>query len=265
MSLLSIKNLTCSYTDKQILNNLSMEVPVGQIVGLLGANGSGKTTLLKCIGNVISYSGNIILIEDKKELLVSNLSPRELAKKISYIPQHSGISIDISCLDVVLMGLNPSLNMFERPNAAMVSKAIDILTMMDLKNRIYSNYLELSQGQKQLCLLARTLIGSSSLLLLDEPESSLDFGHRYKSLKLVRNHIGDSKSALITLHDPQLALNYCDTINVINNGHCISSFEPSKTPEKEIEKILSQIYGPICINSCYNRNSKKSYVVQMVD
>lgn len=261
MKLLNIENLTCSYEHKIILKDLSLEIPIGQVVGLLGTNGSGKTTLLKCIGNTISYTGDITISAMDNSHNIRALSTRELAKKVSYIPQISGISIDLSCLDVVLMGLNPILGILEKPSPAMVSQAKDLLAMLDLSEYIYTNYQNLSQGQKQLCLLARTLISNAPLLLLDEPESSLDFGHRYELINHLRKHIGHDKSAFLALHDPQLALNHCDTIVAIHEGHCIASFAPAHTPETEIERILSKIYGPLSVNSCYNRNNQKYLVV----
>lgn len=261
MKLLNVENLTCSYDDKTILNNLSFEIGTGKIVGVLGTNGAGKTTLFKCIGNVIPYTGNITISVAGKSENLKTLSTKNLAKKISYIPQVSGISIDLSCLDVVLMGLNPVLGVLQRPNAAMVSQAKALLEKLDLSEYVYTNYQHLSQGQKQLCLLARTLINNASLLLLDEPESALDFGHRYELIDQIRKHISTDKSAILTLHDPQLALNHCDQIIVIHEGHCIASFNPANTPETEIETILSEIYGPININSCYNRNNQKYLVV----
>lgn len=261
MKLLSISNLTCSYDKNNILDNLSLEIDAGQIVGLLGMNGAGKTTLLKCIGNTLSYSGDISFSTMENTCDIKSLSTKELAKIISYIPQVSGISIDLSCLDVVLMGLNPVLGILERPGAAMISRAKELLTMLDLSEYIYTNYQNLSQGQKQLCLLARTLISDASLLLLDEPESALDFGHRYKLINQLRKHISSDKSALLTLHDPQLTLNHCDKVAVIHDGCCIASFCPSQTPEVEIEAILSKIYGPLSVNTCYNRNNEKYFVV----
>lgn len=261
MKLLKVENLTCSYDKKTVLKNLSLEITTGQIVGILGTNGAGKTTLLKCIGNTIPFTGDITVSAAAGSLDIKSLSTKELAKIISYIPQVSGMTIDLSCLDVVLMGLNPILGVLERPSATMISRAKELLTRLDLSEYIYANYLNLSQGQKQLCLLARTLISDASLLLLDEPEASLDFGHRYALINQIRQHIGSEKSALLTLHDPQLALNHCDTVAVINEGRCIASFAPKLTSEAEIESILSKIYGPLSVNTCYNHSNQKNFVV----
>lgn len=265
MSILTINNLSCSYGSKIILDNLSLDIQPGHVVGLLGTNGCGKTTLLKCIGNIIPYNGNILFSSQANNIDIKSLSAKELAQKISYIPQTSGISIDLSCLDVVLMGLNPVLSILERPNNDMIIRAELLLKKLGLEEYIHTNYQQLSQGQKQLCLLARTLISNSPLLLLDEPESSLDFGNRYEFIKLIKKNIKKDRAALITLHDPQLALNYCDTIKIIHDKHCIASFVPSEVTEAEIEEIFSKIYGPVNITSFYNQNKMKHFNIMAVD
>ena len=265
VNLLEIDKLTCAYGEKTVLRDLSLAIPGGQLVGLLGANGSGKTTLLKCIGNAVPASGRIVFNDGDSKTVLRSLSQREIARRISYIPQVSGITIDLSCREVVLMGLNPVLGLFERPDKKMLSRAESILSSLGLGDRIDMNYQLLSQGQKQLCLFARTLISDAALLLLDEPESALDFGNRYTLVRLIRNYIGNSRSALLSLHDPQIALNYCDTVRVLHNGRCSAVFAPGETPEKEMEAILSEIYGPVCIRACYNDNNRKQFVLLAVD
>ena len=97
MSFFSAEDISAGYNGKTVLNNISFQVEKNSITGILGANGSGKTTLLKAICNIINHSGNCIL--DNQNL--NKLSSRELAQVCSYIPQRSGIDIDISLMDVV--------------------------------------------------------------------------------------------------------------------------------------------------------------------
>ena len=163
MSLFSAVNISAGYGGKNIVQNLSFSVEKGLLTGILGANGSGKTTLLKAICSILPHSGECCLNGKRLE----NLSARQLARCCSYIPQRSGISIDISALDVVLMGFNPWLGLLERPDRAMRSAARQVLEQVGLTGRENTNYLHLSEGQKQLCILARTLVADSQLLLLD--------------------------------------------------------------------------------------------------
>ena len=155
------------------------------------------------------------LLEDSP---LEGLSPRKLARLCSYIPQRSGIAIDISALDVVLMGFNPHLGLLEHPGASMRQSAIQALELVGLVGRGEDNYLTLSEGQKQLCILARTLVSDSKLLLLDEPESALDFRFRHQMLSLLRNWVTSrNRSAVVSLHDPTLALNFCDKLLLLSS------------------------------------------------
>lgn len=100
MSLLTISHLSAGYGRKEILHDISFTSRPGTITGILGANGCGKTTLLKAIANILPHKGSCLLAENTLE----SLSARELAKQCGYIPQKSGITIDLTVLDVVLMG-----------------------------------------------------------------------------------------------------------------------------------------------------------------
>ena len=120
-----------------------------------------------------------------------------MARLVGYIPQRSGISIDISVLDVVLMGFNPRLGLLERPGRKMQDLAAQALEQVGLGGREQSNYLCLSEGQKQLCILARTLVSGSRLLLLDEPESALDFRYRHRMFNLLKAWVAQEKRAVV--------------------------------------------------------------------
>lgn len=258
MSFFTASGITAGYKQQPVLRDLSFELSAGSITGLLGANGSGKTTLLKAICGMIPHSGTCTL----NGTALEDLTAKQLAALCSYIPQRSGISIDISALDVVLMGFNPQLRLLEQPNDAMKEKARQALALVGLKDREHTNYLHFSEGQKQLCILARTLAANSSLLLLDEPESALDFHYRYHMLELLQQWIhSKERGALITLHDPTLALNYCDHILLLSEGQIIGTLSPRLDPLPQMEELLQTIYGPVSLQLCQNRSGQEQLVL----
>ena len=258
MSFFTVNNLSVSYGKQEILSQLSFEVEASQTIGILGANGSGKTTLLKAICGILPHTGTCTLEGE----LFGKKSPKELAKLCSYIPQRSGISIDISVLDTVLMGCYPHLGMLEHPTSNMKEHAIELIHMVGLGGKENRNYLHLSEGQKQLCILARTLITNSKLLLLDEPESALDFHFRYQMLKLIqewnkKNH----STALISLHDPMLALNTCDCLLLLSNGGIYATLHPKTDTLSSMEEKLCHLYGDISLQHCTNKHGQKQVVM----
>ena len=193
---------------------------------------------------------------------LERLSVRQLAKHCSYIPQRSGISIDISVLDVVLMGFNPQLRLLEQPAGGMQKAAMQALEQVGLADRAHANYQQLSEGQKQLCILARTLVAGSKLLLLDEPESALDFRHRYQMLSLLTDWIQQTQnSAIVTLHDPMLALNFCDSLLLLENGKTAGVLHPKSDDTGAMEQMLSKIYGTVSLQYVTARNGKGQLIM----
>ena len=262
MSYFLANNISVSYGNHKIINDISFELENNSITGILGANGSGKTTLLKAICGLLPYEGSFILEGDN----LKGLSPKKLSLLCSYIPQRSGISINISALDVVLMGFNPYLGILEHPTTKMKEEAINSLSLVGLSDHAQSDYLNLSEGQKQLCILARTLVGEKKLFLLDEPESALDFTHRYKMLEILKSRTkGCPPGAIITLHDPQLALNCCDKLLLLSEGKISGTILPHSDKIEKIEQQLSSIYGPVSIKTCKTRSGQEQYVMLKED
>lgn len=258
MSFFEVQHLTAGYGDRIILDDISFSAPAGTLTGILGANGSGKTTLLKAVCGILPHQGSCLLDGSPLE----GLSPRKLARLCSYIPQRSGISIDISALDVVLMGFNPHLGLLQHPTADMRLTARRMLERVGLAGREEDNYLTLSEGQKQLCILARTLAAEAHLLLLDEPESALDFRHRYRMLRILKDWITEKqRSAVVTLHDPALALECCDQLILLKGRQVIGVLHPTTDPIPEMEMTLRQIYGTITLIQCPDRTGREHLVM----
>lgn len=258
MSILEVTELSAGYGARKVIENVSFSLEAGTTTGILGANGCGKTTLLKALCGILPSGGKISLLGSDP----AALSPKKLARICRYIPQRSGISIDLPALDVVLMGFNPQLGLLEYPTAAMKAQAISALAQVGMAEKADTNYQTLSEGQKQLVILARTLLLNEGLLLLDEPESALDFGGRYRILELVRRWLGQpNRAAAVTLHDPQLALNTCDRLLVMKDGTILDTVHPSSDSPEKIEGVLQKIYGPLSVQVCYNREQKRQLVL----
>lgn len=271
MSILNICDLSAGYhhisrtntTDVQnVINNISFSAEEGTIVGILGENGCGKTTLIKAIANLIPHIGCCEL----DNLQLEHMPHKKLAQLCGYIPQKSGISIDISLLDVVMMGFNPELKLLQPPTEAMKEKAYKVLAMVGLDSRINDNFQTLSEGQKQLALLARTFVAKRKLLLLDEPESALDFRLRYQIMNLLCSYVERNHAvSLVTLHDSSLALNYCNALLILSESKLIGEIYPDKTPIEEMEMLLSKVYGTISIRKLRNRQGNRQLVMMKED
>lgn len=258
MTFFSAKNITAGYGSKIVTSDLSFDLDTGCVLGILGANGSGKTTLLKSLCGILPHKGTCTL----QGTVLEDLSSRQLAGLCSYIPQRSGIAIDISVQDVVLMGFNPHLGILQHPDSTMKEKALQMLKQTGLDGKEDMNYLHLSEGQKQMCILARTLVSDGKLLLLDEPESALDFQYRYQMLKLICKWVKEEeRGALVTLHDPALALNCCDRLLLLADGQVLDTICPACDELEKMENLLSKIYGPVSLQRCRGRNGREQLIM----
>lgn len=262
MSFFSVNNITAGYGKNNIVENLSFSVDSGCLLGILGANGSGKTTLLNAVCGLLPHTGSCLL----EGMPLEKMTPRQLADYCGYIPQRSGITIDISALDVVLMGFHSRLGLLEYPTRAMKEEGRKMLDLVGLKGKEEANYRTLSEGQKQLCILARTLCGQRRLLLLDEPESALDFRFRYRMLELLRSWLQNSRGAVIvTLHDPILALNCCDRLLLLLEGRNLGMLCPKTDSDRQMEAQLEQIYGKISLARCRSRSGREHLIMLKED
>ncbi|MGI6018840.1 MAG: ABC transporter ATP-binding protein [Marvinbryantia sp.] len=254
---LIVKNFSAGYAAQKknssnaIVKNVSFSLNNRTLTALIGANGCGKSTLLKGICRLIPSSGTVLFQEttlDKhsEQLPLHRLTTRQIARLISYIPQRSGISVSLSALDIVLMGFHPYLGLLESPGKLHREKASIALEMVGLADQKDQDFLTLSEGQKQLCILARTLVQDTCLMLFDEPDSALDFSNRQLLLQTIREVICTrNKTGLLVLHDINLALDYCDQLLIMKDGKIIQTLYPKIDSEKLLSESLSVICGNV--------------------
>ncbi len=258
MSFFKAVGICAGYGQKEIIDNIDFSLERGKILGILGANGCGKTTLLKSICGILPHKGYC----DLDGIRLETLPPKQLALLCSYIPQRSGISIDISVLDVVLMGVNPQLGLLQQPNKSMRESAMRALCTVGLQDKFDQNFQHLSEGQKQLCILARSLLSDCKLMLMDEPESALDFPHRHQVLDTLRTCCDRGNGSMIlTLHDPNLALNYCDQLLLLAHGSVVGMLHPKTESLESMEQTLKAVYGPVNIVKCTTKKGSEQLVL----
>lgn len=244
MSDLKCLDIKYSYGKKAVLDGVSFEADAGELVGIIGANGSGKTTLIKSICSLLKSSGEVVLFGEN----LFCKSERERARLVSYIPQRSGIDISISALDATLMGFNAQMSIFASYSEKQRSAAMSALDAVGIGHLASRDYQSLSEGEKQLCMIARSFVSEAKLFVLDEPESSLDFKNRNKVMGLISDKIKESGSiAVVCLHEPSVALQYCHRLALIEGGKCIARLCPESDSLEAMEEKLKLIYGEIAL------------------
>lgn len=235
--MISVRDLTFSYDAKPVLEHLSFSVPEGGLTALLGCNGTGKTTLFRCmLGIQPHYSGEIDL--DGREL--RQYSASQLASKIAYIPQNHYPAFNYSVLDMVLMGTTQQLRAFASPGPKQIRLAEEAMARLGISALSYRDYMHLSGGEKQLVLIARALAQQAPILLMDEPTASLDFGNQLRVMDQVRQLSHSGYTVVMSTHNPQHALSYCDRVLALKSGRV----QADGTPEDVIDEALMEaLYG----------------------
>ena len=171
---------------------------------------------------------------------------KKRAQLLSFLPQTPSLAGGRTTLDAVLMGYNAQLGLFDSPSAAQRQNALAILGRLGLADRADVDFGTLSQGQKQLVLLARSMVQEAPVMLMDEPDSALDFTNRHHMLRLIRDSIhSQQRCGLITLHDPNFAMAYCDRLVLLHGGVIQAQITMASASAEELREQLSLLYGPV--------------------
>ena len=218
--MLECHHLGFDYKDKSILTDISFEVPKGHFCVLLGRNGSGKTTLLHCLNRILRPVTGRVCINGMD---LSELSPNDIARAISLVPQEHIDIFPFRVLDVVVMGRAPFLKMSARPDENDYRTAVLSLKALNADHLSHKNFNRISGGERQIVLLARSLAQASPVMLLDEPTNHLDFNHQYHLLASVKRLCREKNICIVaSMHDPNMAVLFADSVIMLKDGRIMA-------------------------------------------
>ncbi|EDW9103831.1 ABC transporter ATP-binding protein [Salmonella enterica] len=224
MTLLIVRHASLGYHSQQpVLRDVSFQVSPGSVCCLIGANGSGKTTLMRTILGVLPPLHGDILLDG---IAVNHLNDRQRAAVIAWVPQAHDGTFAFSALDMVMMGLAPQLAAFAVPGAKEREIVHQQLAMLGISHLASRRWNTLSGGERQLVLIARALVQRPRLLLLDEPASSLDFGHQIRLLDTLVTLKNSGMALLMSTHHPLHARAIADSVVRVEPGGEVSQGRP---------------------------------------
>ncbi len=202
-----------------VFDNLNLEIETNKFISILGRSGSGKSTLLNLIGGIENADKGNIYIGDKN---ITNLNKDSLAKyrneEIGYIFQKFILEPSLSVLDNVVIPLViRGVDKKEREK-----KAKEVLTILNLEDRINETVRNLSGGEQQRVCIARALIGDANIILADEPTGNLDYERGQEVLKYLKNISLEGKSVILVTHNKEDAYKYSDYVYEIYDGKIIN-------------------------------------------
>jgi iron complex transport system ATP-binding protein len=236
--LLEIRNLCSGYKRINVLKGIDFLVRKGEFWGLIGPNGSGKTTLLKSITKILpAQKGNVFY--NKEDIM--KIPAKKLAQNIAVVPQVSVFHFSFTVEDFVLLGRIPYLPRFylEGKNDYLIAEeAMRLTETVSFRQRRIN---ELSEGEKQRVVIARSLAQKPTLLLLDEPAAHLDIRHQLDVFNLLEK-LNREKGITIILvsHDLNLASHYASQLILLNEGRIFAQGSPKQIINEE---NIWKVYG----------------------
>ncbi|AGX06095.1 MULTISPECIES: ABC transporter ATP-binding protein [Bacillaceae] len=252
---ISTKELTLSYGDTIIINELELEIPKGEITVFIGGNGCGKSTLLRSIARLLKPKSGSVLLEGKA---ISKLSTKDVARRMAILPQSPSAPEGLTVLQLVKQGRYPHqtwLKQWTEDDEAKVNDALAATGIEHLKDRTVDS---LSGGQRQRAWIAMTLAQDTDIILLDEPTTYLDMTHQIEILDLLFElNERENRTILMVLHDLNLACRYAHNIVAIKDKEIFAQGKPEFVINcslvrnvfgMECEVTMDPLFGtPLCI------------------
>lgn len=241
-----LEDVVFAYNEKEVLKGISLTFERNRFYSIIGPNGCGKTTLLKNISRNLQCSAGKVLIENKD---IKELKTRDIAKKLSLVPQNTVLDFEFTALDVVLMGRSPYLRLFQNEDAndfKIAENAMKSTNTWQLKNKSVN---EISGGERQRVIVSRALTQQTDIMLMDEPVSQLDIHHQIELMDTVKSLVLNSSVTVIAvLHDLNMAAQYSDEIILMKNGQIFAKGNPESVITEDNIKMVYDLNASIIKN-----------------
>jgi len=235
--MLAAHALAYGFPGRRIGADVTLDVPRGATLAVVGGNGAGKTTLLRTLLGLIPPLAGRVAIDGEP---VERMTPAQRARRVAYVPQQHVPPFAFTVAEAVMMGRAARLGTFARPGAAdhaAVDAALQRLGIAALANRAVT---QISGGERQLALIARALAQEAPMLVLDEPTASLDFGNRARVLAELDRLRESGLSIVFSTHEPEHALAHADHALLLAGGRALASDAVARALTAE---NVTRLYG----------------------
>lgn len=269
---LETKQLTLTYGEKPIIENLDLHIPQGQISVFIGKNGCGKSTLLRSLARLLKPKSGAILLDGKA---IDQWQTKAVAKRLAILPQGPVAPEGLTILQLVKQGRYPYqswLSQWSEEDERMVMGALQATNLTDLAERPVDS---LSGGQRQRAWIAMTLAQGTETILLDEPTTYLDLAQQIEILDLLFElNEKEQRTIVMVLHDLNLACRYAHHIVAVNDRTIYAQGRPEEIITEQLVRDVFQmecqitrdpLYGsPMCIPYGKGRRPQQAQVRELV-
>lgn len=233
---LSVTNGTFSYNNKNnVFTDINFSVESGNLLAILGPNGAGKTTLLRCITGMLRWTSGMSTLDGEN---IRNIPEKRLWSRLSYVPQAKSSPSSYTAMEAVLLGRSSRLGVFAQPSKEDMERAENVLEQLGVIKLRDKRCHEISGGEYQMVLIARALVSDPEVLILDEPESNLDFRNQLIVLDTMSRLTGQGIACIFNTHYPEHALQRSDKALILSGGTAVFGSTSQILTEENIEKAF---------------------------
>ena len=243
--ILEVKYAGFAYTpNRPVFENISFGLEQGEILSILGRNGVGKSTLIQCLLNLLTMKTGRVLLMGKD---LKSISPQKIASRVGYVPQSLHVVFPFTVFEFVLMGRAPHVSIFRTPNKKDYRAAEQALIKTGLDRLADKTIAEISGGERQMVMIARSIAQAPGLLIFDEPTSHLDLANQLRVLSVIERLSSEGISVIMTTHFPDHCFLLSQRIAIMQEGRFAA-----QGPAEEVltPSNLREAYG-IDIDVCY--------------
>jgi iron complex transport system ATP-binding protein len=226
MTKIEMEHVRLGYGRKVVLEDTSLQLRPGEMVGLIGPNGCGKSTVIRALSRVIAPISGKIFIGGQD---IASIARRDLARLVGVVSQIPLLPSAFTAFEIVLMGRNPHLGLFQYEGGKELAIAWHAMERTGTQSLAGRRVSELSGGELQSLLMARVLAQETKAILLDEPTANLDIGRQIEYLDLIRDLCANQDLVVLAaLHDLNLAAQYCHRLVLLSNGQIYAEGTPAE-------------------------------------
>ena len=221
--------------EQWLVRDVSIEIAPGSLTAVVGPNGSGKSTVLRLLAGLWKPAEGRVTLNGEA---IAGLQRRTLARRVTFVPQNPYIDIPFTVRDVVNMGRHPHRGRFDAPSLRDLEAVEASMTRVDVAHLADRRVNELSGGEFQRVIIARSLATEAEALVLDEPTASLDPDHALGMHELLRDLSAEGKAVALALHDLNAAMRWADNAVLLEGGHL-----RARGPTGEV--LANELLGPV--------------------
>lgn len=238
-----VRDVSFSYGSIDVLHHINFFAEAGNLVAVLGPNGVGKSTFFRCMLGFLKPREGEILLNGQD---IFAMSHTDVAREIAYIPQSASPAFNYTVLDTVLMGMTNQIGALQSPKREHRERAMAALESLGIAELANRGCNRISGGERQLMLLARSLVQNAKILIMDEPTANLDYGNSFRVMERIETLGAAGYTVIFSTHEPNQAFRYANRVLALSGGSVLAEGVPGEVLTEETLSKLYRIDVAVC-------------------